>query len=890
MDVLYPTHNAGYDISHGVGWDYVLHKGVWRCLVRICGNQPCAIFYSPTPCQGLRAARSTDMKTLLKVLVFAAIAFAVSCPVQAYDFSVDGFLFNIIDESEVDRDLALEFDDDGNPILPKCAEITYDPAKHDARLGSYSGALTIPAEVSYNGDTYLVITVGHEAFRYCDALTSLSGGSMIRYIKDYAFADCGITDCGFMADSGQSIIKEIGEYAFAKSNIKKIRLYDTTHIGQYAFSDSKVEEIEFGSNEPACGVFIPDYCFKGCASLNLIYGGDEVTSVGMSAFENCTKLREILPSEYIGEKAYKGCGLDYLTISPYTKYISAQAFSGCKGLRNITIEGSSNVLEFDDRMQVFKGCYDISVIEIGRQMVTDAETREICNPFEGCTAERLIFSSWGLSLPMTATSFPNLKSIECETAIPPQIGTLSAPQYTDIVVTVPASVLQSYKNSPYWEDFYHLNASDISISGPIERNGLYYTPGSVVRNPFGDYKGTFEIPVAVEYDGESYDVFLIGKEAFFNCPNVKKVTFAAGSRVSFIESNAFAWSGIETIELPERGGMDETNLLFGENTFWNCQNLTAVKLPESVQNIARGMFQDCPKLSKINFPAGIDRIEDWAFSGCAALTEVDLSGCENFRSIERGAFEKCNISNLKLPAGGYSIENGAFEGNKITDIVIPEEYWVEDYAFSGNPISNITIGNRVVIYKNGEIASGADIKTLTVEGRLNLNPNPNATTDQCNWLGAKTVDKIVILNHCYDFDWNWPTWNVKEIEMRLDYAPLIDDYFTEEQYRDIIVTVPESAYELYREAPVWCKFKNLRGVDFSGIESVGNDDIVICGGNGCVAISGVKAGTAITIHTIDGKCVASTKTPDGGSVEIPLRRGIYIVNIAGGRPRKVPVK
>jgi len=844
------------------------------------------------------------MRNLLKVLGSAAIALVVSCPVRAYDFSVDGLLFNIVDEFDVDVDLIIDFEDDGNPILAKCVEVTYDPEKHDSQLGSYSGALTIPESVSYNGEEYFVIAIGHEAFRYCDALTSVSEGYRVRYIRDYAFADCSITDCSIIADNNRMFdIKEIGEYAFARSGIKNIRLSASTHIGQYAFSASAVEDVWLFDNHYNGGVKyfdVPDYCFKDCVSLSRVYGGDW-GSVGISAFENCTNLYNILGSEYISEKAYKGCGLTYITISSHTKYIETQAFAGCKELRRIEIERGSNVLEFDEQMQIFKGCNDIRQIEIGRQMVTDAETRESCNPFEGCTAERLIFRNWGLSLPMTSTSFPNLNSIECRTAIPPQIGTLSARQYSDVTVTVPATVLQSYKNSPYWEDFDHINASnEISVSGPVEYNGLYYEYGTVVRNPFGFYKGTFEIPVAIEYDGESCDVSIIDKEAFFNCPEVKKVTFAAGSKVYLIDDYAFARSGIETIELPEivqtvQDEMFKSYFYFGKNVFWNCQNLTEVQLPEATNIIANGMFQDCPRLSKINFPTDIMRIEDWAFSDCVALTAIDLGDCTGLSSIGRGAFERCNISNLKLPeCEDYSTKIGssAFADNKITDIVIPKTYYIAEYAFGNNPISNITIGDQVTVFEKGEIAAGAAIKTLTIEGRLYIDgPGSDVPTYPCNWLGANAVNKIVFLQDRFNHDWNWPTWNVKEIEMHLaTYAPAIGDYFTEAQYRDVIVTVPENAYELYRDAPVWCKFKNMRGVDFSGIESIGNADMVIRGDYGRVVINNAKSGSGITVYTIDGKCVANTKMADGDCSEIPLQRGIYIVNIAGGCTHKVSVK
>ncbi len=60
-------------------------------------------------------------------------------------------------------------------------------------MGNYSGAITIPATVTYNGQTCNVVEIGSYCFENCN-LTSISIGSKVRYINDCAFSGCSISN------------------------------------------------------------------------------------------------------------------------------------------------------------------------------------------------------------------------------------------------------------------------------------------------------------------------------------------------------------------------------------------------------------------------------------------------------------------------------------------------------------------------------------------------------------------------------------------------------------------------------------------------------------------------------------------------------------------------
>ena len=54
----------------------------------------------------------------------------------------------------------------------------------------YSGTISIPATVTNNGKTYNVTAIGANTFKQCSELESITIGSKVKFIDDYAFTNC----------------------------------------------------------------------------------------------------------------------------------------------------------------------------------------------------------------------------------------------------------------------------------------------------------------------------------------------------------------------------------------------------------------------------------------------------------------------------------------------------------------------------------------------------------------------------------------------------------------------------------------------------------------------------------------------------------------------------
>ena len=106
-----------------------------------------------------------------RLAAVAAVLLLSAATAMAHDFEVNGIYYRI--------------NSDGTSV-----SVTYKGSSYN----SYSGAVTIPASVTYSGETYSITSIGDYTFRECRGLTSVSIGNSVTSIGDRAFEDCrGLT-------------------------------------------------------------------------------------------------------------------------------------------------------------------------------------------------------------------------------------------------------------------------------------------------------------------------------------------------------------------------------------------------------------------------------------------------------------------------------------------------------------------------------------------------------------------------------------------------------------------------------------------------------------------------------------------------------------------------
>lgn len=194
---------------------------------------------------------------------------------------------------------------------------------------------------------------------------------------------------------------------------------------------------------------------------------------------------------------------------------------------------------------------------------------------------------------------------------------------------------------------------------------------------------------------EGRQVVAIGKSAFAQCTQLKKVTIPAG--IKRIEECAFIFcENLKVVSIPEGVEYIESG------AFGHCNNLEDVELPDSVISVERA-FHDCRRLIKrsqdyeivafsndvciikvylgkekiVHIPEQLDGktvvgIGQYAFMGHKDIAEIHMP--DSIRLIDRWAFYQCsNLVHVTLPKGLNNLATSAFgECRKIEKLDLPD--------------------------------------------------------------------------------------------------------------------------------------------------------------------------------------------------------------------------
>ena len=294
------------------------------------------------------------------------------------------------------------------------------------------GAITIPAIIVHNGQTYTVTSIGDYAFANC-RITSVYIPDSVTSIGDDAFSKCSDLTSVYIPDS----VTSIGDGAFSKcSDLTSVYIPDSvTSIGDYAFDRcSRLTSV----NIPDGVTSIGNCAFSMCYGLTSVDIPDSVTSIGNDAFSSCFGLTSVtIPGSVtsIGNYAFGDCSsLIEVTIPDSVTSIGIGAFSMCYGLTSVTFAGA-NLPSFDPT--AFDYCNKLQTISLSADM-TQAQRDSWTSALEsaGLGSKTLKFTGNLISEPTptpdpTPTTPPADNNTAAEAASTPTVQQMEAAERPD---------------------------------------------------------------------------------------------------------------------------------------------------------------------------------------------------------------------------------------------------------------------------------------------------------------------------------------------------------------------------------------------------------------------------------------------------------------------------
>ena len=404
------------------------------------------------------------------------------------------------------------------------------------------------------------------------------------------------------------------------------------------------------SPSPTGAVIIPD-----------TLGGKPVTSIGETAFYNCTNLTSVtIPDSVtsIGDYAFEDCsGLTSVTIPDSVTSIGFDAFYGCSGLTSMMIPDS--VTHIGD--QAFSGCSGLTSVTIGNGVAIIGG-----GTFAGCSSLTSVTIGNGVKSIMECAFYgcSGLKSV----TIPASLTYIGDAAFTDCkeITSVFISDLAKWCN--------------ISLDDDIKSAHDLYLNGEKITD--------LVIP-----DGVTH----IKSVVFSRCSGFTSVTIPGS--VTNIESHAFeGCSGLTSVTIP--GSVTS----IGDWAFSGCSGLTSVTILDGVTSIGMCAFEDCSGLTSVTIPDSVTSISVSAFSGCSGLTSVFISDLAKW----------CNISFYDYIESAHDLY---LNGEKITDLVIPDGVThIEHGVFSRcSGLTSVTIPDSVTSIEATAFYGCSELTSIMVE-------------------------------------------------------------------------------------------------------------------------------------------------------------------------------
>ena len=326
-----------------------------------------------------------------------------------------------------------------------------------------------------------------------------------------------------------------------------------TSIGKSAFEDcSKLDSLIINGVATS---MIGAYAFASCTSLTSLSLVGSFQTIGDSAFVNCgmTSLTIDATITSIEKYAFSSRFLTSLSLTGNVQEIGDYAFANCTSLTSLSLTG--NVQKIGD--YAFDSCSSLNTVTLPKSLTSIGS-----HAFDSCTSLNSI------EIPGTVTEIGDCAFYNCDRLIS---------------ATIDEGVQSTGANMFYGCD----NLTTVNLPESLT---------TIADGSFASCSNLNHVKIPAR-------VTCIGNSAFANCTSLSEITLRDG--VKTIGANAFfSCRGLISITLPD----SVTDI--GKGAFWYCSQLKSITIPENVTAIKPDTFYWCFSLKDITLPAGLTSFQD----------------------------------------------------------------------------------------------------------------------------------------------------------------------------------------------------------------------------------------------------------------------------------------
>ena len=532
---------------------------------------------------------------------------------------------------------------------------------------------------------------------------------------------------GTLTISGTGAMKDYNAYdnlspAYKNSNVKKVVIEDgVTSIGASAFENcSNLTSITIPDGVTSIG----NFAFCICTGLTSITIPDGVTSIGNSAFSFCRSLTSItIPDSVtsIGSYAFYDCSsLTSITIPDSVTSIGAKAFVSCINLQTISLSCKSSLKksDFGDQADLVSASHTLKKTE-----AKDATCSESGNK-EYWTCEHC-----GKYFLSDDANLETAKAVEQSETIIPASHKLTK-------VEAKAATCAENGNKEYWT-CEHCKKYFLSDDANPETAKAVELSETVISASHKLTKVEAKAPTCSESGNKEYwtcehcGKYFLSDDT--NPETAKAVELSETILPALKHKNAY----IRDISKPtetapgysgDRYCPDCDTVLEKGYTYWNEDNLTWKLDADGTMTISgTGAMKDYndddnpspvfnnSNVKKVVIEDGVTSIGDFAFYNCTSLTSITIP--DSVTSIGYYAFYNCtSLTSITIPDSVTSIGYYAFyKCTGLTSITIPDSVTsIGNAAFYNcTSLTSITIPDSVTSI---EIAAfyGCGLTSITI--------------------------------------------------------------------------------------------------------------------------------------------------------------------------------